>query len=77
MSDIYKSKSFNKKSGPSKCPSQQNLLENEIEIKFLGWTVFILLKKNCDFLGEKVAVFQQFNLIAALITIVQLRWNFV
>ena len=50
MPDIYKSKSFIKKGGPSKRSSQQNFLENEIEIKFIGLVVFILWKKNCNFL---------------------------
>ena len=38
------------KSGPSKHSSQQNFQENEIEIKFLGWVIFILWRNNCDFL---------------------------
>ena len=56
MLDIYKSKSFNIKSGPSKRSSQQHLLENETKyliIKTLN-IVVILHKKTASFIGTSV-----------------------
>ena len=43
---------------------------NETRIKCLGWVVFILWMKNCNFLQ----IFK--NFIAAQATVFQLRWNF-
>ena len=37
---------------------QQNCLENETGIKFLGWVVFILLRKNSN-LWQKIAFFSK------------------
>ena len=76
MLDIYKSKSF---------------IRNVVQVNFFKSTIsprkwdrnqvfrmsgFHFMKKKMRFF-QKIAVFQNFNIIAARVTIIQLRWSFV